>query len=160
MTRARLTGLLTAVLLALAATPAGAAPQRASLPDIEDEVMCPVCGTPLSISQSPQAEREREFIRDLIARGRTKAQIKDALVGQFGEEVLAEPPRRGFDLAVWLVPGALLLAALAALAVTVPRWRRSGRPPGGTGAPPAADEPPLAEADARRLSDDLARYDL
>src|SRR3954470_3853721 len=93
-----------AVLLAPAAT-AQQAPARASLPDIEDEVMCPICGTLLELSFSPQAERERDFIRRLIARGETKAQIKSALVDQYGEDVLATPSDSGFDLAAWIVPG-------------------------------------------------------
>src|SRR5690349_11463189 len=53
---------LWALLFAAAGT-AMAAPQRASLPDIENEVMCPTCGVALSQSFSPQAERERDFIR-------------------------------------------------------------------------------------------------
>ncbi|MGB7587413.1 MAG: hypothetical protein WBM00_01755, partial [Solirubrobacterales bacterium] len=40
---------------------------RTSLPDIEDEVMCPICGTLLELSDSPQAQRERVFIARLIA---------------------------------------------------------------------------------------------
>jgi cytochrome c-type biogenesis protein CcmH len=45
---------------------------RASLPDIEDEVMCPICGTLLELSEAPQAVRERVFIRRLIAEGQSK----------------------------------------------------------------------------------------
>ena len=78
-----LIALLLVVLAAPAAAVAQAAPQ-ASLPDIEDEVMCPVCGTPLNTAESPQASRERAFIRDLIAKGATKEQIKAALVDEFG----------------------------------------------------------------------------
>ena len=48
---------------------------RASLPDIEDEVMCIVCGTLLAESQSPQADRERALIRSLIAGGAISTQI-------------------------------------------------------------------------------------
>ena len=66
-----------------------AAPQ-ASLPDIEDEVMCVECGTVLSVSTSPVAQQERAFIREQIAAGKDKAQIKAALVDQFGPGVLAE----------------------------------------------------------------------
>src|SRR4051794_34950924 len=79
-----------AVLLALGvlvAAPALAAAPRASLPDIEDEVMCPTCGVALNQAFSPQAERERNFIRAQIARGRTKAEIKDELVSEFGPRV-------------------------------------------------------------------------
>ena len=81
---------LIALSLAAAVAASGATP-RASLPDIEDEVMCPTCGTALNLANSPQAERERVFIRRQIDQGKTKAQIKDALVSEFGSEVLALP---------------------------------------------------------------------
>ena len=75
--------------------------------------MCLVCGTTLNVSDSPQADRERAFIRALIDRGETKGQIKAALVAQYGPRVLASPPDSGFDLTVWIVPG---------VAVLTPTW--------------------------------------
>ncbi len=75
-----------------------AAPQAASLPDIEDEVMCVECGTVLSVSNSPVAQQERDFIREQIAAGKDKEQIKQALVAEYGEEVLADPGTGGFNL--------------------------------------------------------------
>ena len=71
-------------LLSIAVSPAAAAAPKATLPDIEDEVMCPICGTLLELSDSPQAEREVAFIRRRIAAGQTKSQIKDALVAEYG----------------------------------------------------------------------------
>src|SRR5919204_3556478 len=100
-----------AALLLLGAASATAAQPRASLPDIEDEVMCPICGTLLELSESPQAQRERAFIRRRIARGETKQQIKDALVAEYGQQVLALPGDSGFDLSAYLVP---LLAFIVA----------------------------------------------
>jgi cytochrome c-type biogenesis protein CcmH len=145
---------LALAVVAVAASPAWAAEPRASLTDIEDEVMCPICGTPLSLAAAPQAERERAFIRRLIGRGQTKDEIKDALVREYGEEVLATPDSGGFDLAAWLVPaGGLLLAAIA-LVIGVRQWRRRG----ADREPAAADE--LDPADSERLRSDLARYDL
>ena len=87
---------LIALLAALAfVAPAAAQAPRASLPDIEDEVMCVECGTVLSVSSSPVALQERAFIREQIAAGKDKKQIKAALVEEYGEGVLAEPgPRR------------------------------------------------------------------
>jgi cytochrome c-type biogenesis protein CcmH len=132
---------------------APAAEPRASLTDIEDEVMCPICGTPLNLAAAPQAERERAFIRRRIARGQTKEEIVDALVREYGPEVLATPESGGFDLAAWLVPaGGLALAALA-LYLGVRRWRRGPDEP-----PPDPDE--LDPAESERLRSDLARYDL
>ena len=158
MIRRALAAALTAVaLLAPLAGPALAAPPRASLPDIEDEVMCPVCGTPLNISEAPQAEREREFIRTLIARGQTKDQVKRALVAEYGVAVLAVPGDEGVDLAAWAVPAVALLLAAVAVAMTLPRWRR--RRPGGGDEQELAPPAELAPADAHRLERDLARYD-
>src|SRR5918997_2348429 len=100
-----------AALIALALALAGAAEPRTTLPDVEDEVMCVECGTALNVSQAPVADQEREFIRDRIAEGMTKEEIKAALVEEYGPDVLAEPGDDGFDLAAWLVPGALVALA-------------------------------------------------
>ncbi len=131
---------------------------KTTLPDVEDEVMCTICGTALNLSASPQADRERAFIRREIAAGKTKDQIKDDLVAQYGTEVLAEPPKSGFDLTAWLVPGAALLAALIGIAVGLARWRRAGR--SEDDAPSSGDDTPLDPSDSERLDADLARYDL
>jgi cytochrome c-type biogenesis protein CcmH len=147
--------LITAAIgLLLAAMPAGAgaAEPRASLPDVEDEVMCTICGTLLAESDSPQADRERALIRQLIDQGKDKDQIKDALVAEYGPRVLATPSGHGFDLLAWLVPGVGILLAGGAIgyfAVSRSR-RRSGEP-----------EPPALDASERsRLDEDMARYDL
>ena len=142
-----------ACLLALA--PAAAAAPRASLPDIEDEVMCTQCGTPLNISESLVADKERAHIRRLIAQGKTKEQIKDDLVEQYGPRVLAVPTDGSFDFAAWLVPAVLALLAIAGLGLAARRWRREREPVAAV----AAGPPPLAPEDARRLEDELAAFD-
>jgi cytochrome c-type biogenesis protein CcmH len=148
---------LVAVAVAVAAllAPMAMAAQRASLTEIEKQVMCPVCGTLLQLAESPQAQREKAFIRRLIAAGKTEAQIKDALVVEYGNEVLALPKGSGFSLSAYVVPIVAFIIAIVALAIGVLRWRRSGKG-GGTAAPTAA---PGGE-DAERLDADLARYDL
>ena len=141
--------------LAAFATPVASAQQpRASLPDIEDEVMCTICGTLLAESDSPQADRERALIRRLIDQGEDKDQIKDALVAEYGPRVLATPSGHGFDLLAWLVPGAgiLLVLALGGFALVRQRSRHRSEPP-----PP---EPEIAEADLTRLDRDMSSYDL
>jgi cytochrome c-type biogenesis protein CcmH len=138
--------------LALIAAVLALAAPKASLPDIEDEVMCVECGTALNISESTVAERERAFIRRQIALGKDKEQIKDALVAEFGPGVLAVPDDDGFGLAAYLVPIALAAAAGLGVAVAARRWRRRG---------PQAERPgaELDEEDARRLERELAAYD-
>jgi cytochrome c-type biogenesis protein CcmH len=142
---------VTSTLLALALVfPASAAAEpRASLPDIEDEVMCPICGTLLQLSDAPQAERERAFIRTRIDQGQTKEEIKDALVAEYGAEVLATPESSGFDLSAWVVPALGLLLALTALGFGAARLSRRG--------PTVAPEPkPLSAEDSARLERDIS----
>jgi cytochrome c-type biogenesis protein CcmH len=140
------------LLAALVAAPA-LAENQASLPDIEDEVMCPICGTTLQLSNSPQAERERVLIRRLIDQGLTKQQIKDELVAEYGKDVLATPASSGFDLTAWLLPIAGLAIAILGIGIALWRWRRRAR---DDTPPPGAPEGEQAE----RLDADLARYDL
>ena len=139
-----------AALLLLSGTAPAQAP-KASLPDIEDEVMCVECGTALNISASQVAEDEREFIRELIAQGKTKQEIKDALVAEYGPNVLAVPEDDGFGLAAYIVPPLLALLALGGVLLTAKRWKR------GPARPAAA---PLAAEDDERLRKDMAGYDL
>jgi cytochrome c-type biogenesis protein CcmH len=147
--------LLAIALVLLLAAPAAAAEPRASLTDIEDEVMCLECGTALNVSNSEVAEQQREFIAELIAQGKTKQEVKDALVAEYGPRVLAEPRDDGFQLTAWLVPVLAAIAALALVLLTARRWR-AARPaePEAAGGDAAIDPD-----DARRLDAELAAFD-
>ena len=115
--------------------------------------MCPVCGTPLELAtEAPQAQRERELIQRLIARCRSKQQIKSELAAQFGDRVLAVPDDSGFDLAAYVVPALAILLAAGGIAFAALRWRRRRGPP------PAPA--PSSGAAQSQLDSDLERYDL
>jgi cytochrome c-type biogenesis protein CcmH len=138
---------LAALLLLVFAAPAAAAPP--TLPDIEDEVMCVECGTPLVVSQSPVADQERAFIEQQIAAGKSKAQIKAALVDEYGDQVLAEPGGDGFDATLWIVPVLLVLLGAVGIFFAVRRWRRNGPEP------EAPLAPALSAEDTRRLDAEM-----
>jgi cytochrome c-type biogenesis protein CcmH len=146
---------ISALLGLLALAPVTVAAPRASLIEIEKQVMCPVCGTLLQLAESPQAQREKAFIRRLIDEGKTEAQIKDALVAEYGDEVLALPQGSGFSLSAYVVPIVAFLVAVIALAIGVMRWRRAG-----DGRDKGTPEPGPSDEDSERLAADLARYDL
>jgi cytochrome c-type biogenesis protein CcmH len=155
---ARLATVAVAVAVAALIVPATALAvvPRASLTDIENDVMCVACREPLAVSQSPEADAERSYIQGLIAQGETKAQIERALVGQYGPTVLGRPPAHGLNLAVYILPPAVLLAGIIALAITLPRWRRRAREAATV---PLPAGPPLSAADATRLEEDLTGYE-
>lgn len=111
-------------LLALAlAAPAAASEERPTPAELESELVCPVCEATLDTSNAPVALRMKAFIRERIAAGDTKSEIKAQLVDQFGPAVLAVPPRKGFDWLAWLLPLAGL--AVAAVVVGALAWRWS-----------------------------------
>jgi cytochrome c-type biogenesis protein CcmH len=148
---------LALAVVALALLPAGAMAQecpKTSLGDIEDEVMCPVCGTPLGLaSDAPQADDERAFIQGLIDKCRSKDQVKRALVAEYGENVLALPGDEGDDdlgdVLVYVIPALGIILAAAGIGFAVVRWRRPDPQPRA-----------LAGTDGARLDDDMERYDL
>jgi len=151
--RTAVLGSVMALAALLLASTAMAATPRTTISDVEDEVMCPICGTLLELSQSPQAKRERAFVAKLIARGQTKAEIKDALVAQYGSQVLALPRGSGFELSAYLVPAIVFVLAAMALGVGLRQWRRVARSRTPEMPGPQGEE-------AERLEADIARYDL
>jgi cytochrome c-type biogenesis protein CcmH len=131
------------VLLVVPATALGV-----TLPDVEDEVMCVQCGTALNISQAPSADQERQLIREDIAKGMSKEEIKRHLVSEYGPKVLAEPHQR----TSWMVPLILALLAAGTVTLTVRNWRRTTEL--------RTDEPDLDPEDNDRLDRDMAGYEL
>jgi cytochrome c-type biogenesis protein CcmH len=131
---------------------------RASLTDVEADVMCVVCHEPLAVAQSPQADSERAYILMLIHRGQTKAQIERQLVAQYGPSVLGKPPAHGFSVLLYVLPPVLVAIGVAILAFTLPRWRRRAAAraaASGTAISPALA---LSPGETQRLDDELRRY--
>lgn len=152
--RRALTVLALASVLALVPAAVAAACPRANLADVEGQVMCLVCGVPLNLADSPQATQERDFITRMIDRCRSTAEIKTALVAQYGPRVLALPSDRGFGAAVYVVPLMVLLLGAAVAAAAMRAWAARR----GAAVPVAAVQAPSG-ADARRLDAELRRWD-
>ena len=154
--------LLVAALVALVlAGTAAASEARPTLDELEHELTCPTCKTSLALSDAPVADQIRAFVRERIAAGDTKSEIKDKLVAEFGESVLAAPPREGFNLLAWVLPFAALGVGIVFVGLVAWRWTRSGeRRAGGTQGDPALNGrqslPPELE---RRVDEELARFD-
>ena len=154
----RVRGVLAATLLAfLFATPAAASEAHPTLNELENEVMCPTCHELLAFSDAPVADRIRAFITRRIKAGDTKSEIKHRLVSEFGEAVLAAPPRHGFDLLAWLLPLLGLAGSGAVILVLARRWTRQAREP--PQALQADDAAPLDPRLARRLDEELTLFD-
>ena len=102
----------------------------------------------------------RDFIRARIAAGDTEdRRSRTTLVDQFGESVLAAPPKSGFNLLAWVLP-------LAGVVLAAGGRRRRSRTAGAGAArrEPSRARPPngrfsLDPELERRLDEELARFD-
>jgi cytochrome c-type biogenesis protein CcmH len=143
----------------LLAPAAAASEQHPTLNELENEVMCPVCGTTLAQSDSPAAEQIKQFIRTAIARGDTKSEIKTDLVRNYGDAILAAPPKHGFNLLAWLLPLAGLAIAVLVLAGAAWHWSRGRAPEPVSASPSANGRGPIDPELERRVDEELARFD-
>jgi len=141
------------LLLGLLAPTAALACNGWSEADMQTQLMCITCRVPIDQSESRFAQHVRVFLHQKCAAGWTGTQVKDTLVRQFGEEILAAPPKQGFDLLAWLVPGAVLLGGLGLATALALRWARSRQGPG----PPSTGD--VDPARAARIDADMARLE-
>lgn len=149
----RIFAITAALALFLAAGTALGSESRPTLAELEAEIICPTCHTTLDQSDAPIARRMKQFIAARIAAGDTKSEIKDKLVAQFGETVLAAPPKRGFGLLAWLLPIVGVLGAGGAIGLLAWRWSRVGERT-------AAEAVPALGPDLdRRVDDELRRFE-
>lgn len=108
------------------------------------ELFCPICeSTPLDVCPTQACADWRELIRTQLSQGKSKQQILDYFADQYGDRVLAEPPRRGFDLIVWLLP----IAAVIVGGLFFGRYLRGLQAPAG--ASPSPSSAPLDDYVAR-----------
>ncbi|RPG99702.1 MAG: cytochrome c-type biogenesis protein CcmH [Candidatus Pelagibacter sp. TMED118] len=69
------------------------------------DLMCPVCdGLTLEQSQAGPALEMKDEIKKMVIKGMSDQEIKEHFVDKFGIEILANPPKKGFDALVWLAP--------------------------------------------------------
>jgi len=142
---------------------ATAADNDAAIKTLEHRLKCS-CGCNLDIytcrttdftcTYSPELHRE---VLALRAEGKSPDAVVAAFVAKYGEQILMAPKPEGFNLAGYLLPGALVAGAGALLAaVLLRRGRRAAATPAIVAAPPAAT---LATADDERLRRALAEVE-
>ena len=80
---------------------------------LASELYCPVCeNVPLEVCPTKACAQWRELIREKLALGWNDEEIKAYFATQYGDQVLAVPPRRGFNWLIYLVPPLTLVAGI------------------------------------------------
>ncbi len=154
-----LTPFFVALLLAVAPQDPQALEQEAK--QIETMLIAPCCWSQqVSLHQSAAADEIKANIRRMLAANKTRQQILDAYVAEYGDRILAEPPARGFSAALYVLPWVFLAGSIGLVVTVVRRFRAHGSrvaAPSPAGAPRASSAESEAEAD--RLDEELRNLD-
>jgi cytochrome c-type biogenesis protein CcmH len=156
------------MILALLIFSAASAQEATPRPPITDdqvnaiakEMYCPVCeNTPLDVCPTQACIEWRELIRDLLAEGKSEAEIKQYFVDRFGDRVLAAPPARGLNWLVYVIPPIAILAGVLILYSAICAWQRPlPAAPESSGVEIQAETPPNANDEyTRRLEEELRK---
>jgi cytochrome c-type biogenesis protein CcmH len=140
-------------LAALGAADPAKAGAGSSSPDMDErvrevasELRCVVCQN-LSVADSPSdlAKEMRNLVRELLQQGKTADEIKAYFQSRYGDFVLLEPPKRGFNLLVWGLPFAALVVGACGVYLVAKRWTVRGH----------ESAPPLDPAYSERVRREL-----
>jgi cytochrome c-type biogenesis protein CcmH len=144
-----------------AARPALTPEQEQEARTIETMVIAPCCWSQqVSVHNSPAATEMRQNIRERLAAGQARAQILEAYTTEYGDRILAEPPAKGFNRVLYVLPPILGVAGIGLLVVVVRRFTSRGQnaPATAPDAEPAAARSASSDED-ERLDEELRNLD-
>lgn len=125
---------LTLMIMTSGAAAQGSDPTDDEVNAIAKQLYCPVCeNVPLDACGTAACEQWRGIIRAKLQEGWTDQQIKTYFVNQYGDRVLAEPPRQGFNWVVYIVPLVIFLGGIFLLFRGFQTWRSASEEGRGRG---------------------------
>ncbi len=120
---------------------------------LSDALRCPTCqGLSVKDSEAGFSEHMKQKIEEMIRAGKTDEEVKAFFVDRYGQWILREPPKTGFNLLLWVLPGAGLVLGLVVVLMRSRKWVRE----------PEAELPEedaLSPEERARIAKDLERYE-
>lgn len=108
---------------------------KAQRDEVGQELAC-LCDTcprrPLHECTCGYAQQQQARIDALLAEGKSKQQVIDIFVAEFGKRVLSKPPAEGFNLTAWLMPPLVLVFGFFIVRSVLQTWAKS-KPAKATG---------------------------
>lgn len=112
------------------------------------ELWCPLCnGVRLDNCELQACVQMKEVIAEKLEAGESADTIKAYFVTQYGDVVLGQPSREGFNLIAWLFPVLAAIVGLGWMAYLVTTWRKRRTSVAAATASGSQAEPPVEEAD-------------
>ncbi len=119
---------------------------------IAHKLRCPTCqGLSVKESEAGLAENMKAKVRSMLSEGKSEAEILEVFVARYGEWILRSPEKKGFNLVLWITPGAIII--LAALTIVI-RARASSREGIDTN-----QEKPLTEKELKEIDREIQKLE-
>ena len=127
--------------------------------EVAKDLWCPLCsGVRLDNCELTACVQMREVIGQKLEAGEGKEQIKAYFVEQYGDVVLGQPSKQGFNLIAWIFPILAAVVGLGWIAYLVITWRR--RRPAPALPARSADQPAGTDDDyLKRVEQELKQLD-
>ena len=118
---------------------------------LSDELRCPTCqGLSVKDSEAGFSNSIKDKIRELMKNGKSDKEILAYFVKRYGEWILRAPTKSGFNLVLWILPGAGILIGLFIVLFRSKRWVRQ---------PKHEELVSLTPEEERIVKDDLGRFE-
>ncbi len=115
---------------------------KAQRDEVGKELAC-LCDTcprrPLDECTCGYAQQQQARIDKLLGEGKTKQQVIDIYIAEFGKRVLSKPPAEGFNLTAWVMPPLVLLFGFVIVRSVLRTWSHAKPAPAGA-TPQASNE--------------------
>ena len=125
---------------------------------VAKNMYCPVCeNVPLDVCPTLACEQWRAQIRELLEQGYDEQEVYEYFVLQYGDRVLAEPPRSGLNWLIYIVPPVVILIGMIGLYVGLRNWRQAALEPGAQDANSAGTQHGSSDEYMARLEEEIAK---
>ena len=118
---------------------------------LSDELRCPTCqGLSVKDSEAGFSNSIKDKIRELMKDGKSDKEILAYFVERYGEWILRAPTKSGFNLVLWILPGAGILIGIFIVLFRSKRW---------VSQPQQEKLASLSPEEERKIKEDLGRFE-
>ena len=118
---------------------------------LSDELRCPTCqGLSVKDSDAGFSNSIKDKILELMKDGKSDKEILGYFVKRYGEWILRAPTKSGFNLVLWILPGAGILIGLFIVLFRSKRW---------VSQPQQEKLASLSPEEERKIKEDLGRFE-
>ena len=117
---------------------------------ISNELRCPTCqGLSVKDSEAGFSASIKGKIRELMKQEKSDEEIMAYFVERYGEWILRAHPVSGFNMVLWVLPGAAIVSGLLWVLYRSKKWVEK----------PTKEMTRLTPEEEQKIMDDLGRFD-